>query len=265
MSKIPIKCVIVAAGMSTRLRPKTESLPKCLLPIGNKTILERTIKGLLDVRVRDIALVVGFEAEKIRAHLKERFPGNKFHFILNPNFASTNNAYSLLLARRFFLRSERQLNASEFLLILDSDIVFHPGLLLRIIAHQGENKFAVRVQGDHDEEEVRVRTNNSGDIVKIGKDVSLKLSYGESIGVEMFDHRTGILLFDVLERRVRRGSGRSEYYEMAFQELIDQDTKIKAVDVGDLPVAEIDSPADLDHAERAIVPRIDSISHVRVQ
>ncbi len=257
-----MKCIIVAAGLSTRLHPMTDDLPKCLLSIGSKTILQRTIENLLNANITNIAIVIGFEAERIRSFLKQQFPGRKFRFVLNPNFASTNNAYSLLLASEFFLESKARTKTNDHLLVLDSDIIFHPKLLQTVRGDEQENRFAVRANGIHDDEEVRVSIDTMGNILKIGKDINLDVSFGESIGIEWFNHESGNLLFEVLDRRVRQGSGRTEYYEMAFQEMISLGTKIKAANVGDLPAIEIDSPADLEYAERAIVPLIDTVYNV---
>lgn len=260
-----MKCVIVAAGMSTRLRPMTDALPKCLLTIGGKTMLERTIENLLDANITNIALVIGFEAEKIRSFLKKQFPERPFRFVLNPNFATTNNAYSLLLASDFFLETKARTRTQDCLLVLDSDIIFHPQLLQLFGGDGEENRIAVRVKGAHDHEEVRVSVDSTGSVLKIGKEVDPRQSFGESIGVEWFNHESGRHLFEVLNRRIRRGNGRTEFYEMAFQEMIDTGTRLKAIDVGDLPVIEIDSPADLAVAERTIVPLIDTAQNVRVR
>jgi len=259
-----MKCVIVAAGSSTRLRPMTENLPKCLLSIGGKTILERAVMSLLEAKITKIAIVVGFQGEKIRLFLKQRFPGVKVRYILNPNFASTNNAYSLLLASDFFFESKSHPNSEEQLLILDSDIVFHPRLLEAIAANGEENKIAVRVKGAHDNEEVRVSTDSLGYIVRIGKNITLGQSFGESVGIELFCHKSANRLFEVLKRRVIDGGGRTEFYEMAFEEMVTTGVKIKAVDVSDFPAVEIDTHADLELAERVIVPSIDGNSSVRI-
>ncbi len=260
-----MKCVILAAGMSTRLRPLTDHLPKCLLPVGGKTILERTVENLSAVSVSNIALVVGFEAEKVRRHLKQTFPDRKFRFILNPNFTSTNNAYSLLLARDFFLTQLRSNKPGESLLLLDSDIIFHSRILDAICSNQGANRIAVRVRGGHDEEEIRVRVNSSLHVTRIDKDVEPTKTYGESIGIEVFSYETGKLLFETLERRIRFGNGRKEFYEAAFQEMINLGVALGTVDVGDYPVIEIDSPSDLEYAEQVVIPLIENTRDVRVR
>jgi choline kinase len=260
-----MKCVIVAAGSSTRLRPLTDALPKCLLPIGGKAILARAIEGLLAANITKIALVVGFQAGKIRSFLKQQFPDVRFRFILNPNFALTNNAYSLLLASDFVLESKSRTTTSDHLLILDSDIVFHAGLLGELEKQGEENGIAVRVRGAHDAEEVRVSTDKSGNISRIGKDIILDQSLGESIGIERFNHESAQLMFEILGRRVKQGSGRKEYYETAIQEMIDRGVKIRAVDVSNFPVVEIDTPVDVELAERVVIPLIDANANVRVQ
>ncbi|HEY6951544.1 MAG TPA: phosphocholine cytidylyltransferase family protein, partial [Bacteroidota bacterium] len=238
-----MKCIILAAGASTRLRPVTDSIPKCLLPVGKKTILQRCIESLHRANISQIGIVVGFEAGKIRSHLQQQFPGKKFKVILNPNFATTNNAYSLLLGREFFLNADSKTNVTNDLMILDSDVIFHPGLLQFLLRNADANKIAVRVTGAHDEEEVGVVVDGNGDVSGIGKDVNIQQKYGESVGIACFSVESANTLFEVLERRVRRGNGRTEYYESAFQELIDRGVKIRAIDVSKYPSLEIDSPA----------------------
>jgi choline kinase len=247
------KCVIVAAGMSTRMRPFTADSPKCLLEVGGKTILERTIVNLFDAGIKRIGIVVGFEAEKIRTHLGSRFPGHRFKYIRNPHYASTNNAYSLLLGRQYFLEAVLGSDTRNTLLVLDSDILFD-GRLLKELKLDGEGgNIAVRVVGAHDEEEIRVKIDRSHLVKEIGKHIALNDTYGESIGIEWFSHEAGKMLFDVLEKRVKQGPGRSEFYEAAFQVMIDRGISLKAVDVSNYPAIEIDTPPDLERARKLVL------------
>jgi choline kinase len=259
-----MKCVIVAAGMSTRLRPLTDRKPKCLLTVGGKTILARTVESLLAEGVTSIAVVVGFEAEKVRLHLQRAFPGRRFRFILNPHFASTNNAYSLLLSWEFFLGRGPRNSTAERLLILDSDIIFHPKLLSALDSGRNDDRIAVQKRDSYDAEEIKVSVDQRLFLSQIGKDIGSNQIYGESIGIELFSHNTGKMLYQTLERRVRLGGGRKEFYEAAFQEMIDSGAKISVVDVSKYPAIEIDSPDDLKHAEAFTVPQIDMNRDVRV-
>jgi choline kinase len=246
-SNIP-KCVILAAGASTRLRPLTNAMPKCLLKVCGKTLLERTIENVLTAGIKEIAIVIGYRAEMIREFVKQRFPQQRIHFILNPNYASTNNAYSLLLGRRFLEDEDRKVNYN--LLLLDSDILFSSKSLPYLLSIKADNKIAVRVSGEHDEEEVQVGINPDGNINFIGKKQVLNNTTGESIGIELFSAEAAARLFAVLDRRIREEIGRSEFYEAAFQEMIDEGVMLKAVDVSAFPTIEIDTPEDLELAKR---------------
>ena len=250
ISNIP-KCVVLAAGSSTRLRPLTDSQPKCLLDVGGKILLERTIENVLAAGIKEIAIVVGYRAEMVREFVKQRFPQQKIRFILNPNYSKTNNAYSLLLARRFL--EDRNGKVNNNLLLLDSDILFSSKLLPYLLNVKVKNKIAVRVSGEHNEEEIQVETNPDGHITFIGKRPDLNKTSAESIGIELFAAETTARLFAALEQRVRDGIGRSEFYEAAFQELIDEGVILKAVDVSAFPTIEIDTPEDLELAERLTV------------
>ena len=60
-----MKAIIIAAGASTRLRPLTDEMPKCMLDLNGKTILERSIGTLKNNGIADISIIKGFKKEKI--------------------------------------------------------------------------------------------------------------------------------------------------------------------------------------------------------
>jgi choline kinase len=242
------KCVVLAAGASTRLRPLTDAIPKCLLDVNGKTLLERTVENVLAVGINEISIVVGYRSEMIREFVKRRFPQQRIRLILNPNYAKTNNAYSLLLARRFL--EDANGNMSYPLLLLDSDILFSGELLPALVQFDAKNKIAVRVLGRHDEEEIRVKVNANGSIVLIGKDIPLTEIFGESIGIEIFSSNTAAQLFATLEHHMRYGAGRTEFYEASFQEMIDSGTELTSVDISTFPAIEIDTIDDLERAKQ---------------
>ena len=61
--------VILAAGMAKRLRPLTDTTPKCLLKIGQKSLLERTFNALKSVGVTQFVVVTGYLHEQIEDFL----------------------------------------------------------------------------------------------------------------------------------------------------------------------------------------------------
>jgi len=235
-----------------------QNLPKCLIPVGDKPILERIIVNVLTAGAKEIGIVLGYRAAQVRDFVKKHFPFSRIRFMVNPKFESTNNAFSLLLARDFYL-SDRKHNAPlQQLLLLDSDIVFSSKLIPFLLETSKTDVVAVRTQGEHDEEEIGVKTDSAGRILRIGKNIPIAETFGESIGIELFSPTTAEALFHALEKRVRQGVGRTEFYEASFQELIDSGIYLHAIDISDFPAAEIDRPEDLAFVEKHIIARIDS-------
>ena len=70
-----MKAVILAGGLGTRLMPYTKTLPKPMLPLGKKPILEHVIKWIKKNGVRDIVLCASYKHEKIKSYFED---GKKF-------------------------------------------------------------------------------------------------------------------------------------------------------------------------------------------
>ena len=70
-----MKVVIMAGGLGTRLRPLTFSIPKPLLPVGEKPILEIILSKLKQQGLTDIILSVGYKSELIKTYFQD---GSKF-------------------------------------------------------------------------------------------------------------------------------------------------------------------------------------------
>lgn len=106
--------MILAGGMGTRLRPLTFSIPKPLLPLGEKPILQRIIEQLRDAGIRDLVLATGYQAELVRAFCGD---GSKFdvciHYVHEEKPLGTAGPASAL---------KGQLAPGEFLLLMNGDL-----------------------------------------------------------------------------------------------------------------------------------------------
>ena len=65
--------VILAAGMAKRLRPLTDTKPKCLLEVGGKTLLQRTVDAMAATGITEFVVVTGYRADQIREFLNSQF------------------------------------------------------------------------------------------------------------------------------------------------------------------------------------------------
>src|SRR6266511_4796502 len=71
----PMKAVILAAGEGARMGPFTASLPKVMIPVGNRPVLEYVVQALVENGVHDLLFVVGYRRERIQAYFQD---GNAF-------------------------------------------------------------------------------------------------------------------------------------------------------------------------------------------
>src|SRR4029078_5557051 len=96
-----MKAVILAAGCATRLRPYSDDTPKTLLPVGGVPILRRTITSLLRVGFDQFVIGTGYLEHMVRDAVGSWFPDLDVTSVPNDVFRTTNNAYSLLLTRKY--------------------------------------------------------------------------------------------------------------------------------------------------------------------
>src|SRR5688572_16279775 len=99
VAPVAMKAVVLAAGCATRLRPHTDDKPKTLLHVGGVPILRRTITNLLRCGFDQFVVGTGYLEGMVRDSVASWFPGLDVEFVSNPDYRTTNNAYSLLLMR----------------------------------------------------------------------------------------------------------------------------------------------------------------------
>ena len=92
-----MKAIILASGIGSRLRPLTDEVPKPLLEVGTRTIIDRQLAVLARCGVTEAVITTGHLGEQIERHLKNARP-IKTRFVHNPRYWDTNYIYSLWLA-----------------------------------------------------------------------------------------------------------------------------------------------------------------------
>jgi choline kinase len=238
-----MKTVILAAGAGSRLKPLTDHIPKCLLKAGNKSILEMAIENILATGNSEIIIVTGYLENKIREFILEKFPGTTVTFIHNSLFTSTNNIYSLWLAKDEVIGDD--------MMMMDSDIIFDKLIITELLMSGYKNCLALKRHEVHDEE-IKVKTDAEGRVLEIGKNVSPEDAAGESIGIEIFGKETLPELFGILSQMVVTEKKVNLFYEAAFQRLADNKKDLFVVDISEFLCMEIDTREDLLLADELI-------------
>lgn len=245
-----MKAVILAAGCATRLRPYSDDTPKTLLPVAGVPILRRTMTSLLRCGIDQFVIGTGYLEHMVREAVAEWFPGLDVTFVTNPVFRQTNNGYSLSLLRPHV--------ENDAFILLDGDVVFDLDVVSTLLG-QGPDCLAVRSVGEIGLEEVKVAADKDDRVLGIGKHIPVRGAMGESVGIELFSADTSRKLFAALDRRMNEGLV-NEYYEAAFQEIIDLGTTLRGVDIGTMYASEIDTIDDLRaaNARLAAAPAFDT-------
>ncbi len=123
-----MKAIIMAAGLGTRTWPLTESIPKTMLPIANKPILEHNIEAVAPF-VEEIVVIVGYLKERIISYFEGKEINKKLRFVYQEEKNGTGGA--VLLAEGHF-SAEKE----ESLIIMNGDDLFHPDNIKSLIEEE---------------------------------------------------------------------------------------------------------------------------------
>ena len=234
--------VILAAGMAKRLRPLTDTKPKCLLEVGGKTLLQRTVDAMISAGAQELVVVTGYRENMIREFLTIHYPLVTIHFIDNVDYEHNNNIFSLWLAMQ-------QWHGSEVLL-MDSDILCDPEAVRRV-ARKTTPALAMQ-QHELGEEEMKIVVDEAGRITEISKTCKVADAIGESVGIEKMTPAYTEALYQELRKMILDEGLIDIFYERAFERLIPQGHMFEVVDTTDLFSYELDTPEDLEKASAAL-------------
>lgn len=101
-----MQALILAAGMGKRLKELTRDSAKCMVKVAGKTLIERMLFHLDELNLTEIIIVVGYKAENLISFINGLGIKTPISFVMNNAYSSTNNIYSLYLARNYLLRDD---------------------------------------------------------------------------------------------------------------------------------------------------------------
>ena len=233
--------VILAAGMAKRLRPLTDTKPKCLLKVGERTLLERTVDAMRQAGITEFLVVTGYRREMIRDFLEgyAKTYAVSFTFLDNADYEHNNNIYSLWMACQ-------KVRGFDFLL-MDSDILCDPAAVVRI-AQEQTSALAVN-RHELGEEEMKVVVDADSRITEISKTCRPEDAMGESVGIEKITADYCEALARELDQMILQEGLIDIFYERAFERLIPQGHTFKVVDTTHYFSYELDTPEDFQRAQ----------------
>ena len=233
-----MKAILCAAGQGSRLRPFTDNIPKPLVKIGEKTILEYVLNNISRCGITEVVVLVGYNSDKVKKTIGFNYKDCNIKYYVNEDYKNTENMDTLWLARK---------EVNEGFILLNADVLFHAELLKRLLNCPYPNVIVVDDRIKIDEHSMKVRIENEK-LVAIGR--NLKNSNGRAIGMYKFSIEGGKKYFKEIEKLVN--SGKKGFQIEAPLENFIKHIDIHSIKAGNLPWIEIDTSNDLLEAQNKI-------------
>ncbi len=244
-----MNAIIIAGGKSTRIRPLSNEIPKTMVEVYGKSILERQIEVFQSCGISDITAVTGYHSEKINLP--------NINCIKNEEYKTTNVNEGLFCAKA-------KLNDS--VIITYGDIIFEYEVLEQILNFKGD--IGVVIDLDWEKQytgkfgrpisEADNVIMNKKQILKISKNLTKKddLILAESIGIFKLSKSGAKILLDRYNHLKKSHKGKfhsaSSFKDAFFMDMI-QDLIDTNVIIEPIPIngrwCEIDTQLDLERAK----------------
>ena len=235
--------------MGKRLGDLTHSNTKCMVKVNGITLIERLLHQLENVRcpapLSRVVIVTGYEGQKLKDYISTLGVKCTIEYVDNPLYSSTNNIYSLYLAKDYLLEEDT--------LLFESDLIFEDSVIDRIT----ENPYPSLALVDRFESwmDGTVVTLDDDDNIKNfipGSKFSYKATehYYKTVNIYKFSKDFSRSHYVPFLTAYSKALGNNEYYEQVLRviALLDK-PEIKALRLNGEAWYEIDDIQDLDIAE----------------
>lgn len=241
--------VILAAGMGTRLKGYTQEQPKGFLEIDGKSLIERSIKHLLNQGISSIIIGTGYFHEHFDL-LREEF--QEVTTFRNKDFAVTGSMYTLYVLRN--------LVQGPFLL-LESDLLYDP-VALKYLQTDPVEDIILASGATHSGDEVFIQHSPHRFLQNMSKNRAI-LDHidGELVGISKLSKATLDKMVSFSETYFNKGSKMMNYEDALVGTATHHDILIKVIE--DLAWCEIDDENHLERAIAQVYPKILERSKVK--
>jgi len=159
-----MKFLILAAGIGERLMPLTDNIPKCLLKVNQKPIIEHILEAIDPNNRFDKFIVVGKEGNCWNDKTYQLLKSYPIQIIYNSRNIQLDNAYSLLLGLKKI--------GKEHAVIIDGDIIFEREIFLKLLNSKYKNALLSRSIENLEEKGGKIKVGLDSKIIEIGESIS---------------------------------------------------------------------------------------------
>lgn len=205
-----MKAIIISAGQGTRLLPLTLEIPKCLVEVHGRTILDHQIAALRLAGIEQIVVVGGYRVGQIAAHLQRIGSPADVTLIVNPFWSVASSIGSVWAAREFL--------GGPFCL-LNGDTLFDASVIKEAL-HDMQPGVNLLVEGmvesEHDDMRVEVQGLH---VQAVGKDLPKARSSHRSLGVVLCPDADGGAYRAALAAVISAENGHNAYHHAVIHTL----------------------------------------------
>ncbi len=232
-------------------QPEDQQLPKCLLPFGGVTLLERHLRLLRAVGVEDVVIGVGFRHELIEAEIVRLDWRPRPEIVRNSDFEQGSVTTVHALAQ--------PLTTIPEVLLMDADVLYDLRML-QALTEGGSpvNRLLIDRDFEPGDEPVKVCVRK-GEPVELRKRVAADITYdviGESVGFFRFTQAAARRLAELVTAYVLGGNTGAPHEEAVRDLILERQHRFEVRDVTGLPWIEIDFAADVERGARVIAPSL---------
>ena len=239
-----MKAVILGAGQGKRLLPLTAEVPKALLDIGGRTLIERQIEAFAACGVSDFTVITGYAAARMEAALAAiaQRTGVTIATLYNPFYAVADNLASCWMARQAMTGDFIQVNG---------DNVFRQDLVARLLAAPAAAvTVAINHKPAYDGDDMKVMMDGPR-LTEIGKALPLEAVDAEAIGFYVFRAEGAAAYVETLEEAMRDPAALKQWFPSAIGRLAKKLSVMTAA-MDAIQWCEVDVPADLQQARHMV-------------
>lgn len=233
------RAILLSAGQGRRLLPLTAHRPKCLIRIGERSLLEWQVDAVLEAGVSEVVVVSGYRSDLVEAVVKQRYKRRPVRVEFNPFFDISDNLASCWIARGAM--------TGNFLL-LNGDIIFETAVLRCVLESEpAPITLTVNVKDEYDDDDMKVKLSR-GLVRRVSKTLAPQQTDCESIGMLYFRDKGPELFRVAVDNAIRHPPSLKLWY-LSIIDALAADGVVKPCPVTGLGWAELDFLSDLDVAK----------------
>lgn len=247
-----MQAIMLAAGKGSRLGKYTKNNTKCMLDVHGETLLERAIDALLEADIKDFILVLGYKKDNVKKFIKEKELDKKINitYVDNDVYDTTNNIYSLYLAKDYLIQDDT--------ILLESDLIYDKSIIKKLVNSKYDSAALIaKYEEWMDGTVVKLNDDNTINSFVERKDFNYDDvdSYYKTVNIYKFSKEFSERFYLPFLESYIKAYGNNDYYELVLKVISElKDTNLYGLPLTNELWYEIDDCQDYDIVKAMFAP-----------